>query len=95
MKKRFLPKAWLKDWFYGEYKNSYAGVVNLFVRLGRWRSFDDIASVREEIFVLPSFCFSFNHSELSLRFVWLNFECYIRHKNWKSEDAYRKKMMEK
>ncbi len=94
MKKRFLPKYWMHQWVFGEYKEHNAGIVQVNARLGRWMSSDFIGVIREDIYVFPSIIIHFNHSELVVRFVWLTFMCSFLYKSWKREDEYIKKCLE-
>ena len=97
MKKKLLPRAWRKEFYFkdNDDKYKYKAHLDFWVRFGTWMSSDVVAEIKDKVYILPCLCFHFNHSEVYVEFSWLNFSCCVWYKDWKREDAYREKMIRK
>ena len=67
----------------------------LVARLVRWIATDHPGFVRDNIHILPCLCFFVNHSELYIKFAWLNIDLHAFYKNWKRHDKYIQKQLKK
>jgi hypothetical protein len=88
-KKNYLPRAWQWQKIFKD----RSGFVEFYARIGCLMSSDMVGVVREDIFILPCLCFQINHSMLVVQFAWLNFRCWLIYKDWKREDAYIEKLL--
>lgn len=95
MKKRIIPKAWFWQTVSSDDKEKPQSLLELCIRFGTLMSSDFVGEMKDDIYILPCLCFHFNHSEFYIRFAWLNFEVWMLYKNWKLEDKYIRRLMEK
>lgn len=97
MKKRLLPRAWSKEIYFkdNDDKYKYKSHLDFLARFGKWMSSDEVAEIKDMVYILPCLCFHFNHSSVYVCFAWLNFEFYVYYRDWNREKEYGEKIMRK
>ena len=85
-KKFKLKRYFFKQWY--SRKNDTRS--DFCVRVGRWYSDVDEATIKDKIHVFPFVCFYFNSYEFFIGFGWLVLACWYLHVNYKKLDRWRK-----
>lgn len=70
---------------YKQFENSYIKFVCYF---SKFKSLDDVMSVKFRIHILPSLSFHFNSYSFGIHFNWLNFNTWFEYMNFTKRRKY-------